>query len=279
MWCWASKVNNIYLVSEFENNFQSDLWCIFQQWLFYTIWFWGGRLYSAKADEESYIWAEITPRSSMGWGRAACAGAGSVRNLVNVSAVRPSDKEGQLHPGLCSKPVASRLREVTLSLYFWSILASSVQRRHCHGGPVRGHQDELGGWRPSQGKWGLQGCCMALWLPNTRHSHCSWSVSASLSLSRCFLWCEKQQTQIATREVSTWYRKKDSSNQEWSNVGKDCLRDYAVSIPRVIKNLTRCVPEGPPLTDPGLNRGLEQIPPEVHSSSGYSVILWELTVL
>lgn len=144
---------------------------------------WGGRLYSAKADVESYIWAEITPRSSMGWGHAAWAGAGLVCNLVNVSAVCPSDK-GQLHPGLYSKPVASRLTEVTLSLYFWSILASSLQRRHYHGGPTRGHQDELGGWRPSQGKGGLQGCCMALWLPKTQHSHCSWSLSASLS--RCF---------------------------------------------------------------------------------------------
>lgn len=64
------------------------------------------------------------PREQHGLG-TRCLGLGG--KLVNVSAVRPSGKEGQLQPGLYSKPVASRLREVTLSLSFWSILASSVK--------------------------------------------------------------------------------------------------------------------------------------------------------
>lgn len=103
----------------------------------------------------------------MGWGPTARVGTGLVDNLMNVSqqCVRVVKMTGSIL-GYMSEPVAGRLRsDYFISLFFWSILASSVQARHYCDGPARGRHGELGGVETITGKGRpsgvLYGCAVA----------------------------------------------------------------------------------------------------------------------
>lgn len=130
----------------------SETYDVFSSSGYFISWgFEGGKLCSAKANAESCPWARITPCSSMGWGPTAWVGTDLVDNPLNVSqqcALVIKTTSSIL--GCISKPVARGVGEVT--------------------DPTKGHQGESGGWRPSQGKGGLQGCWMAMRLPKAWHS-------------------------------------------------------------------------------------------------------------
>jgi len=51
--------------------------------------------------------------------------------------------------------------------------------------------------------------------------------------------------------------KKALKTKSGQTLGQVAWRGGGVSILGVVQNLTRCGPEQPPLTDPGLNRGLD----------------------